>query len=906
MNHPAAAPTAEFPKGKPFEIADLYECVQLLVPTHEMILASWSMGLEYNIGTSAMGLNTLTIIAEATGRRVGDYFRKFPDEPVSGFVQQDNALRELAAEAESYRAAQERAAQWKAGVPAGPSANVTPPPNMPSTGHSLPNVGTKTIPALEKTFAKADDTMTPAEIRLLNERLSRRREARSEYQFCCSRSEMQNTVLEDLPTMINKAMSDTVGVTHLGAKPKAIPVVNTLKPTAPGAASGPLNEAPSLDLPPAVVVEGPSGGDEADSEYAEELDDFSRGFAAYGEGAPMSDFSPRDCGALHGWHAARAKHYPGNANCPGNHDQTDEAQIACPYCCTDVSEIVHAANKAQEITTAEYQLPGPSMVFPDALEATMFYGPQTVVQFASGASAYIHPSGCPCLGTVSNGPFEYMQKMNGTTGAARIDVGWLQVTKHEWGKSWHRTAEYLRNRGSRTVMEFDMHVDGLRDCLYLVSTRDNARRLAEEPRLLSNSQPKNVLRDMNGRPVGDNTVVVKMTSYRLPGDSVNVPENHEHLKRHPDSKVEDTELQRKIDSMLHGHRLSALGILTSNKVVSSPPIRMHQDGIAVSVEALHKHTQLVAESVLGCALLPGLKNMQEQFCNNQPGPDGLSAPMTDLKKRSFRDNENVHTLPYSYDVVGVYLTLMMARMLYNDSANDMLEKAWEKYAEYDFDLSFGALPHISLRYVGYEEVNRQTLSIKLGSSLPKGQLYVEAGDPQQEESGISEFHVRRSLGKKVTNADMARYISRKQGSRSMRGVTGELFALSTWFDHSVRSLRERGLITGQKKEVATQDLADMSQCIVMRAAEIASERDDEDLGRLKIFQAEPSTYEALERLQRAGPVNQPKRHRPRNQVDEMRFTPDEADFGFVPKPKPRMPRTGGGLDLGVGPQRDDE
>ena len=69
----AGKTTAQHPKGKPFELNMLYEVVQLLQPTREMIHQAWCMGLEYNIGTSAMGLNTLTIVAEICGRQPGDW-----------------------------------------------------------------------------------------------------------------------------------------------------------------------------------------------------------------------------------------------------------------------------------------------------------------------------------------------------------------------------------------------------------------------------------------------------------------------------------------------------------------------------------------------------------------------------------------------------------------------------------------------------------------------------------------------------------------------------------------------------------------------------------------------------------------------------------------------------------------
>ena len=114
-----------------------------------------------------------------------------------------------------------------------------------------------------------------------------------------------------------------------------------------------------------------------------------------------------------------------------------------------------------------------------------------------------------------------------------MDIGWLQG-KGEHFKSWHRTAEYIRNRGSRTVMEFDFHVDGLRDCLYLCSTRDNARRCPEEPRLPTNNRPERALKDNAGNVLKEQTVCVQVSEYRHPGQRPRaLAREHLHVPRDP-------------------------------------------------------------------------------------------------------------------------------------------------------------------------------------------------------------------------------------------------------------------------------------------------------------------------------------------------------------------------------------
>ena len=54
-------------KYKPFNIRMLWYVLQICMPTPEIIHTAWTMGLEYTIGTSSMGMNAMTALAEAYG-----------------------------------------------------------------------------------------------------------------------------------------------------------------------------------------------------------------------------------------------------------------------------------------------------------------------------------------------------------------------------------------------------------------------------------------------------------------------------------------------------------------------------------------------------------------------------------------------------------------------------------------------------------------------------------------------------------------------------------------------------------------------------------------------------------------------------------------------------------------------
>ena len=72
----AGQTTTEYPKGKPFEIGMLYECAAAATDARDDS-SGLVHGLEHSIGTSSMGLNTMTIVAEVANRE-GDHLRKVP------------------------------------------------------------------------------------------------------------------------------------------------------------------------------------------------------------------------------------------------------------------------------------------------------------------------------------------------------------------------------------------------------------------------------------------------------------------------------------------------------------------------------------------------------------------------------------------------------------------------------------------------------------------------------------------------------------------------------------------------------------------------------------------------------------------------------------------------------------
>lgn len=804
--HEAGQVTEKFPRGLPFKMSMLAQCIPLLQPTPEMIHCAWSMGLEYSIGTSAMGMCGMSIMAEAAGKRVGDWMTRLPSQNFDSYLMLDSELQSHAADHD---------------------------PSL-SRPWSAPSTNTK-LPELEKLFQEGP--VSVEECRKKREQLRKKREMREEYKYNCSRGGMQNATLRDASRMLDEAIDR--------ASPDTV--------------------IDSMDVDDDEGDDGDESASFAVSRPSDVLQGVARGKALYKEGnadLPEED----DADVQHGFHCERARDYPGSSNCALTHEDTAEDRLRCPYCATDEQQdaAVDGAVIASRLSSAT------SCIWPDTMEACMFYKPQILVQWAAGSSAFMEPGlgGSVLLGTRSNGSlFEHKKRGNGPSGAQRVDVAWLQAIDGEWAKSWRKTADYIKNQKSHTIDMFDVHRDGLGELLWLLSTKDNSRRIAEEPRLMASARPEHCVLNSDDKRVKETDVIIKMAPFADPrpghtgyiGNTGN-KKPPEHLARDECAHVEDTEWQRRLDTLMHAGRLAALNPLISNRVVVSPPIRMNpESGIEINVGAVHAHTLLLAESVLACATMPGLRNAQEPFCNGQSGPEGLSMDrMVNSKKRMALDADKVHMLPYSYDIVSIAIAEDAAMMMYNDREHKML--VYTKKVDPTVALTFEELPQLSMRYLGYSEHNRQTLTIRLNAVRREGQPYVEAGDPSISDSHITEAHIRRSLGREVSgHAEMAAYIGRKQGARSMGSVKGDLFASSTWYHHSIKSLQRRGLIRGDQNEPAVKAFSEMVGCISMRLIENLCVQGDPDFIALKLTKTVPGTYDAMENVAEDGPPRHQKR-----------------------------------------------
>lgn len=853
---------------KPFDIKMLWNVVMLLQPTPEIIHNSWVMGLEYSIGTSAMGINTMTCIVESLNFRQEDLFRKPPDLNVAGLAMRDD---EVASMESHYKPPPQ---------PQGDGSD-NPPPPPPPRMRVIPGADKMKISEYEKTFHSHDSYLAHDDAVRMLEQLRLRRESVSKFRHKCAETGFQNKQMDDPAQMCEAVLGK--------------PMISLDEPE--------IQEVPMVDLTERTA-------EEEGAAQAEQL----------GPPPPVEERTQ-----WHAWHRRMAQSKPGACNCPFSHvegmlnpDQGEfDAEQNCPYC-RSADLAPQTVGSPAELTTS--LSPAASQMWPTVLTAALFYLPQTLAQWSMGYSAFLKPGADGNAGTRPG--LNYTTK--GSQERAKKNLAWIKVETSKKFDGWGQVASWLLadNKSNKTAGRYDFHFDGLKDCLYMLSTRSNSRKCPEMPNMGSDMGVDDALLTQGGDSTGSDSLVAKINPFKIPGKNgqFDKPEDDHDLMRHVTAQVENTMLQRKMDTLMRAGRLPALNVLNSNVISVCPPVKLIDGEVHVNIGVVDAHWSLVGEASLKASTIPGLKNRQERFCHNQPGPVGLSAPRLDKGRAAGKRPtaeasapaaklpENANTvMPSAYDLVSNLIAFYTAEMLYDDIGEAQLAQAVQTFSNLGFNLTFDDLPHLTMRTLGFDENNRQLLSCKLkkekNADVPFVETTDDKDDPEQE---VSLDHVAMSMNRgKVTEEDRQKYIQRRQGSRSMRGVKGDIFAASTWLKHSYTSLSERGIIPprveGERDSVAYTALNNMTTCIQSRIIELASAKGYKKFKGLDLIPAIPRTYAALEKKAREdAPMHRPKRtksvvnkHKDHIKKMEMACMPGLVDLDPMELEAPQCEGQGG-------------
>ena len=896
-------------KPKPFHIKMLWEAIQLLQPTQEIIHMAWSFGLNYNIGTSEMGLNTMTIVAEQFGMKIDDMMRNpCENEDLSEIATSRDDLLEVDREANKqlldHDAKRKQAAEDGLDAP-------------PPIRFNAPTSATVSMTEFPRVLSEETPTVSDDALSHMKRRLVQKRKSLNKYRHNCVKDSQSSRQLKDVRMMINSVLSkhateedDEMDLTVDGEDAEIVEAPpKPQQPQQPQQPAGP--SVPQLSGPPI-------------KDYSEkELDELGDELPDEEFGALLFELEERGREVWERlndaqWNLqiafmrARARKYPGPENCIWKNERTHEDAV-CPNCnpnferdsMQEVCEEVPAADAPEQYAHSDDD-PPPAMwltlqestMLPDALDASLFYKPTSLVQWSCNLPAQVdyndRSDECAKLGTRKVNNVSRRQKASGPGGADVYDTAWLQLSGEQY-KTWYKFARYVKERMNSTIANaLDVHVDGLRDCLYLVSTRDNQRRCSEQPWVPHDKSQNQAFVDIHKASVTHKSTVIQVKTKA----NASIPQMPPRCK---ESKMKDYTLDRCVMGLFVEGKLPALDFYASNRIVMSPPIRMLDTGVEANVSALHSHVTLCAEAAVVCSQIPGIRNMHERFSHNTPGPEGLTSDQNIAvgKKRALGGENDLpafilplqpemdrlwaaldpkpvskwrdvclrvyhgdddqekkvlldtlkkaskahHTLPFSYDLISIAISMNMVNMLYDDYSKDQIQE-FNNSGLLVKQLTSETLPHLSLRYVGYHEDSRQTISVQMPTERNAEFPYIEAGDPSEIDSGVTQQYVSKILCREATPGDVRNFISSRQGATSMRGVTGDLFATSTWLKHSITSLQDRGIIVpGSTPVRALMNANSLANC---RLAEGASVKGLDGFKQLNLVCAKPGSYKSIE------------------------------------------------------------
>jgi len=463
----------------------------------------------------------------------------------------------------------------------------------------------------------------------------------------------------------------------------------------------------------------------------------------------------------------------------------------------------------------------PSCIIASCVQISSLYNPQALVQWSTSGTATPSEVGtCITAGTGQDILFRTKQG----SGALRWDTAWMRapfpVTRIE------NYARRIRDQ-NHTCKIFDLPFNGLRDMLFLLTTKDNNRRITEEPAVTSRISASKAFMQPNGQAINDSSHFVKMRG--MYDSRVNGEVNYaEAPERHPYSCVSRVPLQRRIDFAINAGRYPAVMPLISNKTTNEAPVRFVEDRggekgdkyVELNTAAAFDHTKMMAEAILRCSVHAGMEGTQERFCDDMQGPNGLVASVPDA---SAPNGIRTTKLPYSYDIPSIAITLDVMSRYYDPHAAGYLKMYNDAYGDMGFKIKQQDLPHMCLRFVGFPEENRLLLSCKVPFSRNPIFEDVEAGDAFMDKDiePVTRSLVSLSLGHNASDEEVEQYMRSMAGSRNMSGVSGPLFSLETWLKHTATALKERGMVS-HEYDVPIQSVYDEPYGLRMRLYELAS------------------------------------------------------------------------------------
>lgn len=475
-------------------------------------------------------------------------------------------------------------------------------------------------------------------------------------------------------------------------------------------------------------------------------------------------------------------------------------------------------------STSDYMPLYSSSIMANTVQVCCLYNYQAVVNWCSGNESSYKVIGNTMIGTEPE--VSYSEKKS--RGPCQWNTAWLRMGA---GDGWKKFAQETIH-GNTTCKIFDLPLTGLRDLFYLLSTRDNARRCTEEPFLPRHMDKSIAFVTAQDKQISE----TYLGAIRMRGISDSrgqlLPAGYEGKQRHPYACVTDMQLQRSLDFATNHGRLPAMMPIMSNNVRDAPPVRMVSDGdkrfVELNTSAALAHTKMLAEASFRCSLHPGMENIQEVFCEGSQGPDGTSVSVEACPGNP--QSDNCTKFAYSYDLLPIAFTLDAMGRYHNPEIDAYCQMYTEAFGDsLGFKPTIKDLPHMSMRFVGLEDSqSRRLLSVPPIKKRSPAFKPIEVGDAADNSDDFHTIHthLQLSLGHEPSEEEIERYIKSKAGARSMSGVTGDLMSMTTYFAHTLTTMKERGMVSGED-DVVLHLVADDPYGFRMRVAETAGRQINE-------------------------------------------------------------------------------
>lgn len=466
-------------------------------------------------------------------------------------------------------------------------------------------------------------------------------------------------------------------------------------------------------------------------------------------------------------------------------------------------------------------------LFPTVVESSMYYRPQSLLQWAQGAQVSLHGHGGAAhgsaqIGSVAEGlapkgskqdaTLDFLEVGDAGSGgdSKRYDFAWL-VAKSTNGlvgttlPAWSQLADELHR--TPTCRLYDMHKSGIIDGVYMLASVENKRRVPLTPALFSSAAPSLAWVDDSGNPLpspGSVKAVVRPFEERGMLRDAHLPAATEPAD--PGTRFGDraSEVHQSFDRLLARGRLPALQPHLSAQILTQPPLRRNaSDGFMVSSVVMFEHACMTMEASLACSSVPGLKNRQELFGNGHRAPSNLSYETSAASVAG--DDRAITHLCYSYDCQQIAWTLDIAKRFYNGTRIKRLAKFNEhvlrRAPAYGDPMLQEELPEMTIRYPGYQDPDEpgnelRLLSVVIAAEPPSGHAPKDIS--KVGGVGLSSIEGLRPaasvlFGHRASDAEVEAYRRTRLGARGTRGVAGDLYDYATWSEHAAQSLMDRGM-----------------------------------------------------------------------------------------------------------------